>query len=54
MDLSMEGVAIGNGILTVENEEQALDRAMVSRKNKGASAAAAALTMIDLRNRMGL
>ncbi|KHJ56448.1 6,7-dimethyl-8-ribityllumazine synthase [Aureimonas sp. OT7] len=54
MDLSMEGVAIGNGILTVENEEQALDRAMVSRKNKGASAAAAALTMIDLRTRMGL
>ncbi|KAA0970253.1 6,7-dimethyl-8-ribityllumazine synthase [Aureimonas fodinaquatilis] len=53
MDLSMEGVAIGNGILTVENEEQALERAIVARKDKGGAAAAAALTMIDLRKSFG-
>ncbi len=49
----MEGVAIGNGVLTVENEEQALERALPDRKNKGGSAAAAALAMIELRTRFG-
>ena len=54
MDLSVhEGLAIGNGILTVENEEQALERAMPDRKNKGGDAAAAALAMIAMRKRLG-
>lgn len=54
MDLSVqEGVAVGNGILTVENEEQALERAVPDRKNKGGGAAEAALTMIALRDRLG-
>ncbi|WP_182085737.1 6,7-dimethyl-8-ribityllumazine synthase [Aureimonas sp. ME7] len=54
MDLSVqEGVAVGNGILTVENEEQALERAIPERKNKGGDAASAALTMISLRERFG-
>ncbi|WP_062011038.1 6,7-dimethyl-8-ribityllumazine synthase [Aureimonas sp. AU4] len=54
MDLSTdEGLAIGNGILTVENEEQALERARVDRKNKGGGAAETALAMIALRDRLG-
>lgn len=54
MDLSTdEGLAIGNGILTVENEEQALERARPDRKNKGGGAAETALTMIALRDRLG-
>lgn len=51
MALTMDGIAIGNGILTVENEAQALDRADPSRKNKGGEAARAALAMLDLQNR---
>ena len=35
MALTMDGIAIGNGILTVENEEQALVRADRKQKNKG-------------------
>ena len=50
MDLSLEGVAIGNGILTVENEAQALVRADVNQKNKGGDAAEACLRMIAVRN----
>ena len=48
-----EGIAIGNGILTVENEEQALVRADPARKNKGGEAANAALRMIALRDHFG-
>jgi len=55
MDLSIDGgLAIGNGILTVENEEQALARARVGEMNKGGAAAEAALTMVALRQRFGL
>ncbi|HEY9080814.1 6,7-dimethyl-8-ribityllumazine synthase [Magnetovibrio sp.] len=50
MDLSLEGVAIGNGILTVENEAQALVRAGVDQKNKGGDAAEACLRMIEVRS----
>jgi 6,7-dimethyl-8-ribityllumazine synthase len=42
-------LAIGNGILTVENEEQAWERARVDRKNNGGWAANACLKMIALR-----
>jgi 6,7-dimethyl-8-ribityllumazine synthase len=48
-----EAVAIGNGILTVENEAQAWARARRSEKDKGGFAARAALTMIALRRQMG-
>ena len=48
MALTMDGAAIGNGILTVENEEQALARADKSRKNKGGEAARAAIAMHEL------
>jgi 6,7-dimethyl-8-ribityllumazine synthase len=50
MDLSLRhGLAIGYGILTVENEAQALARARPDRKDKGGGAAAACLDMIALR-----
>src|SRR6185369_9904658 len=52
MALTMDGAAIGNGILTVENEAQALARARPEDKDKGGDAARAALAMIDLRDRL--
>ena len=51
MALSLDGLAIGNGILTVENEEQALARADPARKNKAGEAVEAALAMLELRQR---
>ena len=53
MDLSIQQrLAIGNGILTVENDDQAWARARVSESNKGGAAAEAALTMIALKSRL--
>ena len=50
MHLSLaDGLAIGNGILTVENEGQAWARADLSRLDKGGDAARAALAMVALR-----
>jgi len=50
MDLSVSRqLAIGNGILTVDNEAQALARSTGDGRNKGASAARAALTMVALK-----
>jgi len=43
------GLAIGNGILTVENEDQALARARVDGQDKGGGAARAALAMVALK-----
>lgn len=55
MDLSMrKKLAIGNGILTVENEMQALVRAKSSEKDKGGFAVKAALTMIALKRQFGV
>ena len=51
MALSMDGIAIGNGIITVENEAQALTRARRSEKDKGGEAAKAALAMMALKER---
>ncbi len=51
MALTMDGVAIGNGILTVENEAQALVRADPAQKNKGGEAAHAALALLALKER---
>ena len=53
MALSLDGLAIGNGILTVENEAQALARARPEEKNKGGEAAVAALAMLALKGRFG-
>lgn len=53
MDLSISHpIAISNAILTVENSDQAWDRADPSRKDKGGEAARATMTMIDLKSRM--
>ena len=50
MDLSrVNGLAIGNGVITVENEVQAWVRADVSQKDKGGDAAHAAMAMAALR-----
>ena len=54
MALSLDGFAIGNGILTVENEAQALVRADKTLKNKGGEAAQAALAMLALKERFGV
>ena len=53
MALTMDGMAIGNGILTVENEEQALVRADSSQKDKGGEAAKAALALLALKEQYG-
>lgn len=50
MNLGVDhSAAIGNGILTVENREQALERAYVDRKNKGGGAARACLELMKLK-----
>jgi 6,7-dimethyl-8-ribityllumazine synthase len=49
MDLTLQGYAIGNGILTVENEEQAIVRCDPNRLDKGGAAAKAALALYELR-----
>lgn len=49
--LTMDGIAIGNGILTVENEAQALVRADPAQKDKGGEAARAAIALLELRDR---
>ncbi|HZV56899.1 MAG TPA: 6,7-dimethyl-8-ribityllumazine synthase [Sphingobium sp.] len=48
MALAMDGIAIGNGILTVENEDQALVRADPAQKDKGGEAAKAAIRMLEI------
>ena len=48
MALTMDGIAIGNGILTVENEAQALVRADPAQKDKGGEAAVAAMRLLEL------
>jgi len=53
MALTLDGLPIGNGILTVENEAQALARARPTEKDKGGEAARAALAMLALRERFG-
>lgn len=53
MALTMDGLAIGNGILTVENEEQAIVRADPGQKDKGGEAAKAALALLALKARFG-
>ncbi|MBC2664193.1 6,7-dimethyl-8-ribityllumazine synthase [Novosphingobium flavum] len=54
MALTMDGMAIGNGILTVENEAQAIVRADPAQKDKGGEAAKAALALLALRDKFGV
>ena len=53
MQLTLDGFAIGNGILTVENEAQAVVRADPAQGDKGGHAARAALALFDLKERYG-
>jgi 6,7-dimethyl-8-ribityllumazine synthase len=55
MDLGIrQGLCIGNGVLTVENEEQALVRASAAGSDKGGDAARACLALINYRDKLGL
>jgi 6,7-dimethyl-8-ribityllumazine synthase len=47
------GLCIGNGILTVEDEAQALVRAAQNQLDKGGGAARACLSLIEIRSQMG-
>ena len=51
MALTMDGIAVGNGILTTENEAQAIYRADPAQANKGAGAAEAAMALLGLQGR---
>lgn len=51
--LGLQGICLGNGILTVENISQAKARADADGQNKGGGAAAAALHLIKLKHRWG-
>jgi 6,7-dimethyl-8-ribityllumazine synthase len=53
MALALDGIPVGNGILTVENEAQALTRARSTEKDKGGEAAKAAIAMLGLKERFG-
>lgn len=53
MALTMDGIAVGNGILTTENEAQAIVRADPAQANKGADAARAAMALLALREKFG-
>ena len=49
MDLSLMGIPVGNGILTVNSHQQAMERAV--KRNKGAAAAHAVMSLIAIRDR---
>ena len=53
MDLSLQGVPVAFGVLTVENEEQAKVRASRKGKNKGREVADAVLRMVALSQHFG-
>jgi 6,7-dimethyl-8-ribityllumazine synthase len=53
MALSLDGLAVGNGILTVENEAQAIVRADPAQGDKGGDAARAALALLVLKDKLG-
>ena len=55
MELTIKDLlAIGNGIITVENGDQAWARARKTDKDKGGDAARAALAMAALKSQMGV
>ncbi len=49
MALTMDGIPVGNGILTVENEAQALVRADPAQSDKGGDAARAAMALLTIK-----
>jgi len=49
MDLTLQGYAVGNGVITVEKEAQAVARCDPAQLDKGGAAAKAALALFDLR-----
>lgn len=51
MDLTLRGYAVGNGVLTVENEAQAIVRSDPKQLDKGGAAAKAALALFELRGK---
>jgi 6,7-dimethyl-8-ribityllumazine synthase len=51
MALTMDGLPVGNGILTTENEAQAIYRADPAQGDKGGDAARAAIAMLGLKER---
>lgn len=53
MDLSLKGFPVGNGILTVESEAQAVVRADPEQSDKGGDAVKAALALLELRDKYG-
>ena len=54
MEVSLaRGIPIGNGIITVENEAQALARARMEDQDKGGDAARAVLSLVALKRRLG-
>lgn len=53
MDVSLQyDIPVGNGVLTVENMKQALDRANKAQQNKGGAAAEAALRMLKIKQEL--
>ena len=53
MDLAVDHqLAIGNGIITVENEMQAIARSKIDQKNKGGFAANAVIRMVNIRTEL--
>ena len=52
MALGVQGLIIGNGILTVEDEAQAWARAWMSEGDKGGGAARACMDLIALKKRL--
>ena len=46
-------LAVGFGVLTCETHTQAMERAAVDQRNKGAKAAQAAFSMLDLKREFG-
>ena len=54
MDLTLDySIAIGFGVLTVENREQAWARASMEQLDKGGTVAKAALRMIEIKQEFG-
>jgi 6,7-dimethyl-8-ribityllumazine synthase len=51
MALTMDGIPVGNGILTVEDEGQAVVRADPAQSNKGAGAAEAAMCLLRAKEK---
>ena len=54
MALTLDGLAVGNGILTVEDESQAIARADPTQGDKGGDAARAALALLELKRRFSV